>query len=126
MTSLAKTIGAINRNSEMNAKAREFANLAVAVALSRGNREALEAIAVDPSKPMGPAVKSIVASRHRVYEMTPNLIYRQKSAAAAGTTSDATWALPLADYQVLAAAFLESLKSYGAFDAMLPRCRSSR
>jgi HK97 family phage major capsid protein len=120
---IAAQLGQINRSIEMSAKARQFVNLAIAVALSRGNREALQAIAADPSKPMGPAVKSIAASRHRVYEMTPDLTFRQKAAAAAGTTADSGWALPLADYQVLASAFLESLRNYGAFDGMLGSMR---
>jgi hypothetical protein len=42
---------------------------------------------------------------------------------SAGTTTDSGWAGPLAEYDVLAAAFLESLKNFGAFDRLLPLMR---
>ena len=40
---IAAQLGQISRSIEMSAKARQFVNLAIAVALSRGNREALQA-----------------------------------------------------------------------------------
>ena len=46
-----------------------------------------------------------------------------KTAVAAGTTTDATWAAPLITYQSLANSFLESLRNYGCFDRMLGSMR---
>ena len=57
--------------------------------------------------------------------MKPDLVTRQKAAVQAGTTADTGWALPLAEYQTLASAFLESLQNFGAFDRMLPSRRRS-
>jgi hypothetical protein len=55
--------------------------------------------------------------------MRPDSVAMQKAAVSAGTTADSGWALPLAEYNTLANAFLESLRSFGAFDAMLPSMR---
>jgi hypothetical protein len=65
-------------------------------------------------------VKKILNTAADVYKWTPLNIETQKTAAAVGTTSDSTWAGPLADYQSVVGAFLESLRGFGAFDAMLP------
>src|SRR5262249_15956801 len=43
-----------------------------------------------------------------------------KAAADVGTTFDSGWASPLSQLDLLVDAFLESLKDFGAFDAMLP------
>ena len=48
---------------------------------------------------------------------------RQKTAVTPGNTTDSTWGAPLATYDNLATAFLESLRSVGAFDAVLPSMR---
>jgi HK97 family phage major capsid protein len=45
------------------------------------------------------------------------------AAGFAGTTTDSGWALPLSEYQVLASAFLESLRNCGAFDKILASVR---
>jgi hypothetical protein len=101
---VAAQLGAINRTNEMSIKAREFINLARCIALSRGNHAAAQAIVADNRILCGPTVKSIIESHHQVYQFAPEVAARQKAAVAAGTTADTGWALPLSDYQTLAAA----------------------
>ena len=93
------------------------------VACSRGNIGAAKALVHDHRIRLAPIVKSVFGTHHQVYTFDPGTIHRQKAAAAAGTTAASDWALPLAEYQTLAGAFLESLRNYGAFDAMLPAMR---
>jgi hypothetical protein len=90
------------------------------VALSRGNHTDAQQLAQD--KLIGPAIKTIVAGSHRVYDMRPDLTNRLKAAVNAGSTTDSSW-MPLSEYQTLASAFLESLRSFGAFDRMLGSMR---
>jgi hypothetical protein len=120
---IAQQLGRINAAAELSTKAREFVNLARVVAMSRGDHSAVRAIVHDNRFLCGPTVKGIVESSQHVYEMQPDLVAQQKAAVAAGTTADTGWALPLADYQTLASAFLESLRNFGAFDRMLPSMR---
>jgi hypothetical protein len=114
---IAQQIGRAHASAELSTKAREFVNLARIIALSRGNHADAQQLAQD--KLMGPTIKSIVAGHHRVYEMRPDLANRLKAAVSAGSTTDSSWALPLSEYQTLASAFLESLRNWSAFDAML-------
>jgi hypothetical protein len=118
---IAQTIGRISAQQEMTQKAREFTNLARVVALSRGDHAMAQQLA--QRNLLGPRIKTIFENHHRVYEMRRDVVARLKAAVSAGTTTDNTWALPLAEYDVLADAFLASLKNYGAFDAMLPSMR---
>lgn len=120
---IAQQLGKLTAAAEMSTKAREFVNLARAVALGRGDHYAVQAAVHDNRILMGPRIKSIVESRHHVYEYAPDLVARQKAAATAGGTAVGDWTEQLASYQVLASAFLESLRNYGAFDAMLPSMR---
>jgi hypothetical protein len=119
MTILAQ-LGNINRNIELNEKVRQFACLAKAVMLSRGSHGAVQSIVHDHRIVCGPTVKSVVEASQAVYAFPPDTVHRQKAAVAAGTTADTGWALPLADFQRLTNAFLESLRQYGFFDSMLP------
>jgi hypothetical protein len=120
---IAQQLGRLSAASEMSTKAREFANLARCIALGRGDRYEAQKIVHDNRVLLGPRVKSIVESRHPVYQLDPDMVARQKAAALAGGTAVGDWTEQLASYQVLAAAFLESLKNFGAFDAMLPSMR---
>ena len=112
-----KNLGAISASLETSTRAREFVSLARAIALSDGTVSNAVEIADDAR--LSPAVKEILADRHQVYNLPANI----KTAVAAGTTSDASWAAPLAQYSVVANAFLESLRHHGVFDLMLPAMR---
>ena len=114
---IAQRIGAVHASMETTTNAKEFCNLARVVALNADAQQLAQ------DKLIGPTIKTIVADSHRVYEMRSDLVERQKAAVAAGTTADTGWALPLAEYQVLASAFLESLRQWGCFDRLLPSMR---
>jgi hypothetical protein len=120
---IAQQLRNLNTTVEISEKTRQFINLARAVALGRGNHAAAQTVVHNKRVLMGPRIQAIMESSHHIYEMAPDLAARQKAAVAAGTTADTGWALPLAEYQTLANAFLESLRSFGAFDAMLPAMR---
>jgi hypothetical protein len=123
MTTLAQKIGVMNRTMEVSTKAREFANLARAIAAGRGDHANVQNIVRKNRGLMGSLVARIVDSDQRVYSMPSDLVLRQKAAVAAGATDSSTWGDQLAAYQTLAAAFLESLRNFGAFDRMLPSMR---
>jgi HK97 family phage major capsid protein len=89
-----------NTNLEINRKAREFAYVAKWLAIGKGH--------------FGNTLAAAQSSR-----VTPQMIEAVKAAVQAGTTSDGTWAAPLA-YQELSDAFSVSLRNFGVFDAMLP------
>ena len=120
---IAQQLGRINAGVEASTKVREFINLARIIALSRGNPANAAALVHDHRVLMGPRIQSIVAGGGRVYDLRPDLVSTQKAAISAGTTTDASWALPLAEYQTIANAFLESLRNFGAFDRMLGSMR---
>src|SRR5262245_7262644 len=120
---IAQRLSALNRAQEISTKARAFADVARIVAASRGNHGAAAAIAHDHRVRLGPAVQGIFNSHHKGYTFDPTTVARQKAAVAAGGTFAGDWSAPLAEYDTLAAAFLESLKNFGAFDAMLPAMR---
>ena len=121
---IAQQLGRISATAEMNTKAREFCNLAKLVAMSRGEHVNMRHIVRNDISnrariALGPTVKSIVEGSFRVYSMND----QQKAAALAGGTASGDWTEQLAAYDTLAAAFLELLRNWGAFDAMLPSMR---
>src|SRR5262245_61664767 len=121
---IASQLKHLNTAVEITDRARQFSNLALAVAMGRGQHTRVQQIVHDNRVKMGPTIQKIVENRHHLYDIISlDLLEQQKAAVAAGTTSDAIYALPLSDYQQLANAFLESLRNYGAFDRMLPFMR---
>ncbi len=113
---MAPTLGKISSNIEVNNRAREFCALARCIALAGENRSTAREIARENR--LGPTITSILGGAP-VHTMTRDVILQQRTAVLAGSTTDSTFAAPLADYQNLANSFIESLRSYGAFDAML-------
>src|SRR5262249_8860752 len=80
----------------------------------RGNPSNAHMIAKEHRVRLGPHVGAIIDAPERVYQLTPE----QKATVAALDNASG-----LAEYDVLASAFLESLRNYGAFDRMLPLMR---
>src|SRR5262245_54246348 len=117
---IAQQLGKINQATELSIKAREFCTLARVIALSRGDHLVAQKLAADQR--LSPGISRILAGR-QVYSVPHEVAARQKAAISAGSTTDPTWAGPLAEYDLVAAAFLESLKHFGAFDQMLPQMR---
>jgi hypothetical protein len=111
-----KHLASVSAQLETSTRAREFVALARVVALAKGGQAAARAIANEAG--LSPAIKTIFAG-----PKVTDLVHRQKAAVLAGSTGDSTWAGPLASYDVLASAFLESLRNFGAFDRMLPSMR---
>lgn len=125
---IAQQIGRLNANVEASQRAKDFATLAKIVALSRGDHwNAQELLKdLDPRTKIlaGQQLKAIVGGgTSKIYSFTPRDIANQKAAVAAGGTAVGDWSEQLASYQVLAAAFLESLRNFGAFDRLLPSMR---
>lgn len=118
--SIARDLGKISANIEAASKAREFSALARCLAIGRGER--FEALRVADEARL-PRIREILSSHHKVYALTRDQVEQTKAAVAAGGTAVGDWSEQLAAYNVLAAAFLESLRNYGAFDAMLPAMR---
>jgi hypothetical protein len=118
---IMQRIGAVSASIEVGNRAREFVSLARCLALAKGSVASAEAIAREAR--LSPTVINVLSDRHKVWDMPRDLVLGHRAAVAAGTTTDATWAAPLADFNVLANAFLESLRSFGAFDGMLPFMR---
>lgn len=117
---IAQRVSAVHASIETGNKAREFCSLARVIAASRGDRYEAQQICHKHRVLLGPRIQQIIESPHPVYSFAPDLIDRQtKAAVAAGTTADSGWALPLAEYDTLANAFIASLRHYGAFDSML-------
>lgn len=116
---IAQRIGAVQANIDASTRAREFTSLARVLAASRFDLEKARALVKQHRLP--PRLEAILHGTP--FRADPNFVSGQRAAIAAGTTTDTTWARPLAEYQVVANAFLESLKSFGAFDAMLPSMR---
>ena len=98
-----KNLGAIALSLESSTRAREFVSLARALALGGGSVSKATGIAAEAR--LSPAVKSILADHHAVYNLPDNL----RTAVAAGSLTDVSWAAPLSDYDVLANSFIESL-----------------
>ena len=97
---IAARIGQLARDQEANAKAMDFCHVAQCIALGQGqSRNAIMAAQ------KGPTTERVVAA--------------VKTAVIPGSTSDGTFAAPLA-YQELSLAFLVSLRNIGVFDAALP------
>jgi HK97 family phage major capsid protein len=103
-----------NRGPEMNpiieagradqrAKANEFIAVARHLILARGDK--------------------VLASKLAESRSTERVKTILKSSASAGGVTIGTWGSQIAEYPGIVAAFLESLNSYGAFDAMLSSMR---
>ena len=111
---IAQQIGRIHVQQEVSQQAKEFANLARVIALSRGDPSKVAMIQRDHRALLGPRIAAVLNNSNRVYQITP----RQKAAVSALDTLSG-----LAEYDALANAFLESLRNFGAFDRMLPFMR---
>lgn len=101
---ILQRLGEINADIENARRAAEFANYVRLIVAARGD--------------VMQAAKLAEAQR-----ATARIGVVLKTAVAAGTTSTSDWAAPLAEYDGLVQAFLESLRNVGAFDAMLPSMR---
>src|SRR5690349_18229363 len=97
---IVQQLGRMRREDELNLRALEFVHLAKWLAIG-GNR-------------IGNALHAAEAAK-----ASPRITEAIKAAMSAGTTTSGSWAAPLA-YQELAEAFLESLRTFGVFDAALP------
>ena len=97
---IAQRIGQIAREQIVNQRALEFAHVCRWHMLGQGN--------------LGNALSAAKAGR-----ANERIIEGIKAATDAGTTSNGTWAAPLA-YQELSDGFLVSLRNIGVFDAALP------
>ena len=97
---------ALNNSADMNAKVRDFVVFARHIAASRG--DLLSAATVAEHEGSSPVVVSAL-----------------KAAVAAGTTTDSTWAAPLSPFGQTISAFIASLRSASAFDAMLPAMKQT-
>src|SRR6266508_3923991 len=94
-------IGTVAANLETSTRAREFVAYARLLAASNGSRlQARE-----------------MAQRQSV---SPRVVEVLKSAVSAGGLGSGDWGEQLGDLGNMISAFLDSLKNYGAFDAMLP------
>jgi hypothetical protein len=97
---IAQKVGELARRQDMEQAAREFCGLARCIALGRGDLG--EAVHVAEDLRAGPRIREVL-----------------KAAVAAGSTST-TWGSQLIGYNILADAFLASLRSASCYDAMLP------
>jgi HK97 family phage major capsid protein len=122
---IAAQIGRLNSQIETNQKAKDFATLAKIIALSKGDhwvpQQLLEKL--DPRTRIlaGQQLKAIIGGgSDKIYTLSPRDIEQTKAAVLAGGTASGDWSEQLANYQILASAFLESLRNFGAFDKLLP------
>src|SRR5262245_8982688 len=97
---LAAQVGAIHREQTTNQAAMDFAHMARFMLLGKGN------------------ANSILTSA-KTGRANERIVEGIKALASAGTTTDGTWAAPLA-YQELSDGFLGSLRNHGLFDSALP------
>src|SRR5262249_6421658 len=122
MSSVMAQLGRTALAAEMSTKARAFTDLARIIALSRGQHSMPAVLLKELDNRsrigLGPSVKTILENHHRVWSFDHDTALRQKAAALAGGTAVGDWSEPLGAYQTLASAFLESLRNFGAFDAM--------
>lgn len=100
MATLAEKIGRDVETKEAKNLTRAFGVLARCLMESEGR----------------PAQAWKYAESRNVFPLVTNIL---KSAVAAGTTTNQNWASELADYQLIAQAFLGSLAPFSAFDAAL-------
>jgi HK97 family phage major capsid protein len=89
-----------NREIEIDQRTKEFAHVARWLMLGKGN--------------LGNTIYEAKAAHQN-----ERVLEGIKAAAAGGTTSNATWAAPLA-YAEMADSFLASLRNVGVYDAALP------
>jgi hypothetical protein len=101
-------------------KSMEFMRLCVAIG---GSQRRTDDICQRVRK-MSPRLDTILGDFNEVYRLTPQQIVDfERAAVGVGSTTDTSFADALAAYQVVAGAFAESLRNFGAFDAMLPFMR---
>ena len=108
---IAQQMRDLNQRVEITQKSREYGNLARLIMMGGGDPYRLNSIA----KTQGPRIKSIIESK--AYER------RQKAAVGPGTMTGVEFAAPLTELDTLEAAFLATLRAYGAFDFMLDSMR---
>jgi hypothetical protein len=114
MSLLAERIGATAAANEVSGRARAFCNAARVIAVSKGVQATANIICREHH--LSPSVAGVFAAES-VHDIAPD----KKAAVAAGTSSG--WGSALSQYNLLADGFLESLRNFGAFDAMLPAMR---
>src|SRR4051794_1469237 len=104
-----KSLRDMNDRLEISHRALEFGHLARAMLVSGG-----DALAASKVEGVPLTVQSMLVghARHDIF----------KTAVSAGSTSDATFAEPLSQYQAATAGFLASLRSSGV-GALLPFTR---
>jgi hypothetical protein len=101
-------------------KSMEFLRLCIAIGSTRSRHDDF----CKRVRRMSPRLDAILGDFNEFYRMTPQqLVNFEKAAVSAGDTTTSGFADALAAYQVVAGAFAESLKNYGAFDSMLPFMR---
>jgi hypothetical protein len=120
MRTVLEQVAADVRDRELSGRVRSFADVGRAIALAKnGNPAEIAERAGLPRQ-----VRNILnRTPQAVYSLSPQERMRLRAAVAAGSSSDATWAAPLADYDSIASAFLQSLRNFGCFDALLPFMR---
>jgi hypothetical protein len=100
---------------ETTRRAKAFVDYAKLLATTKGDgRTALQMAA---ARKMGPEVTAGIRLQA---SGGPRAV---KAAIEAGSTTDTTWAAPLAEYGRAASAFLETLRSVSAFERLLPDMR---
>jgi HK97 family phage major capsid protein len=101
-------------------KVAEFMRLAIAIGCSRQWGDDIRTKA----RRMSPRLDAILGDTNEVFRLTPQQVVDfERAAVGAGSTTDTSFADALAGYQVVTNAFAESLRNFGAFDAMLPFMR---
>jgi len=123
---IAAQIGRSAASMEASQRAKDFCTLARIIALSKGECLQAQRVLREPRNKilLGNTARSVIESAHGVW--TFDIDIRQKAAVAAGTTADSGWALPLAEYDLLATAFLESLKTSELSTGCSRRCVAFR
>jgi HK97 family phage major capsid protein len=97
---IAQRIGQVNANMESATRQREFISFAKYLLDAKGQ----------------PALAWENAKQNRAL---PRVVEILRSAVAAGGTTDPAWAGALTDYNLIAQAFLGSLRQFSAFDQVL-------
>jgi hypothetical protein len=102
---IAQQVAAIQTRIDANARASEFISFARFLMLERGSVFA--------------ALKTAEQNR-----AMPRVLEVLKAATSSGSTTDVTWAAPLAPYAQIVDGFLAGLVNAGAFDQLLPDMRA--
>jgi HK97 family phage major capsid protein len=106
--SFAKQLGRMSADLETKGRATSFLRYGIALASARGERKMAE---------------QICRTRWPNSTELDRVARIRKSAVSAGSTTDSTWAAPLAEQQPLASAFIEMLRSRTVLDQMMPAMR---